>query len=549
MVKGLQSEWGTCSRSVSFDHIPQALACWNNIIVTGLSTGDIILLDAITGVHMSIFSSHTGMVHSLTFSLDGVFLVSGSDDNTVKLWDVQTGGVVKTLHGHTNWVLSVSISPDCTMIASGSCDFTVRLWNAQTGECCCIIGGHNNIVDSVSFSPQNSQLLISASHDKTVRWWNVDGHQIGSTYKGKHVAFSSDGTHFVSWDGPVATVLDSHSGVVVAKLQSPNYIFQCCCFSPNGKFVAGSVHYTIYIWDITGPDPYLIKTLTGHTEDVTSLKFTSSLISSSWDKSIKFWQAGASSTDLVVTSSESMLLDSAQIESVSLEAGDGIAISSDSAGIVKTWNILTGFCKASFQTPAEGNSWRDVQLIGGRLTCIWLKNEKIHVWDVEKGELLQTLDIRSPHWVLDFRISGDRSKVFLLYSNFIKALSIQTGEVIGEVRLEGEPLSKSLIVDGSRIWVFLEGSQTQGWDFGLSGTTPILLPNAPIDGPHLHFIGTKVQHISPSRIEDIVTRKEVFRLSGRYVEPEAVRWDGQYLIAGYKSGEVLILDFNHMILQ
>ena len=24
------------------------------------------------------------------------------------------------------------------------------------------------------------------------------------------------------------------------------------------------------------------------------------------------------------------------------------------------------------------------------------------------------------------------------------------------------------------------------------------------------------------------------------------QWDGQYLVAGYESGEVLILDFNHM---
>ena len=52
------------------------------------------------------------------------------------------------------------------------------------------------------------------------------------------------------------------------------------------------------------------------------------------------------------------------------------------------------------------------------------------------------------------------------------------------------------------------------------------------------------------RIEDTVSGKEVFRLPERYAEPIwAPQWDGQYLVAGYSSGEVLILDLNNMIPQ
>ena len=199
VVKGLQANWGTCSRTVSFDHIPCTLSCWKGLIAVGLRSGDIIILDVITGIHMSVLSCHAGRVNSLVFSLDGTFLVSGGNDETVNLWDIQTGGVIKTLHGHTSWVWSVSISPDCTMIASGSSDCTIRLWDAQTGECCCVIDGYNDLVRSVSFSPTDPKLLISACNDNTIRQWDVDGHQIGSTYEGNYVAFSSDGTHFVSW--------------------------------------------------------------------------------------------------------------------------------------------------------------------------------------------------------------------------------------------------------------------------------------------------------------------------------------------------------------
>ena len=120
---------------------------------------------------------------------------------------------------------------------------------------------------------------------------------------------------------------------------------------------------------------------------------------------------------------------------------------------------------------------------------------------------------------------------------------------MGQVRLEGEPLIDSLIMDGSRVWFFLKDLEIQGWDFGISDSTPIILSNTSPDKPHFCFLGTEYQSTNPSRVEDTVTRKEIFQLFGRYAKPYVARWDGQYLVAGYRSGKVLILDFSHVILQ
>ena len=550
VVNGLQARWGSCFRTTSFNHVPRTLACWENLIAVGLWSGDIIILDVVTGIRRSALSRHTVKINALTFSLDGKSLVSGSDDNTINLWDIQTGGVIMTFSGHKSWVKAISISPDCTRIASGSDDHTICLWDAQTGECCHIIDGHKSSVNSVSFSPRNPQFLISASDDHTIRQWNtINGHQIGPTYDGDNVVLSPDGTHFVSWREATATVQNFDSSVVVTKLQASRHHFQYCCFSPNGKLVAGSVGPMIYIWDITGSDFPLIETLVGHTDNITTHSFSSTLISSSFDKSIKFWQISASLTDPAGTDSESTPIASARITSMCLQASDGVAVSVSEAGLVKTWDLSTGLCKESFQTSAGPQSQRDIQLIDGRLIFVWCTHKKIHIWGPKKKNR-QMVDAISHFSTTRLRISGDGSKVFILDHKYIQALSIWTGEVVGTVRLEHKPSNDPLVVDGSRVWVHFEDSQTQGWDFGIPGSAPFLLSNAPQnpDRPHLDFIdNTKSGSTSPSRIEDTVTGKEVFQLAGRYAKPTIVQWDGRYLVAGYKSGEVLILDFIHMI--
>ena len=100
-------------------------------------------------------------------------------------------------------------------------------------------------------------------------------------------------------------------------------------------------------------------------------------------------------------------------------------------------------------------------------------------------------------------------------------------------------------MDGSKVLVCLGESSVQGWDFGTPGSTPIQFSETSLGRSHLNFVDVrKWLGGSPVRIEDSITRKEVFQLHGRYAEPYVTQWDGRYVIAGYGSGEVLILDFN-----
>jgi WD40 repeat protein len=523
--------------------------------------------------HQDVYSfGHTDHVRSLAFSQDGGLLASGSNDKTVRLWDIQTGAIAKTLSGHSGGVLSVSISLDSATIASGSEDKTIRVWDTQTGNSRYLINHHKDIVTCVNFSPTDPRRLISASLDGIVQQWDIDGCQIGPPYDGYLAAYSPPhGTHFFSYTGSqeAATFRHSDSGEVITKLHVAESDFNCYCFSPDGRFVANAAGRVVYIWDVAGSDPCLVGTFVGHAEGITSLTFSSSLISASDDNTVKFWQIIPSSTEPVMTDAEPTPLTptSTKIESLSLHVTDHIVISSDSAGVVRKWDISTGLCKASFQIPAEGKGRRDARLIDGRLVVVWYtaSNDrvgkiriagaerirlpgggKIHIWDAEGGEPPRTADTPERE-AMDLRISGDGSKVFCLGGGHIRAYSIETGVAAGEVELNGRPLSGSLTVDGSRIWVHFDNSLIQGWDFGVHESPPVLLRNESPRRHPLEFIdGTREWNTCPSRIEDTSTGKGLFQLSGRYARPDKALWDGRYLVAGYPPGEVVVMDFENL---
>jgi len=579
VVKGLPAEWEMCSRTIMLDNSPSAFICWKGTIAVGLDPGEIITLDGITGIQTAILSGHTNSVRSLAFFPDGTSLVSGSEDRTIKLWDVQTGGVIKTFHGHTNYVNSVSISLDCTIIASGSQDKTVRLWDIQAEECHHIIE-QQDWVTHVGFSPTDPQHLISVSGRKVLHW-NINGHKTNpthnshQTYPATDIAFSPNGAQFVSCALEDIVVQNCGSGETITKFHMPNSRVTHCCFSPDSRLIAVVSKNIIYIYDVTSFDPHSLKTFAGHTGSITSLAFSSvsSLISSSNDRSVKFWQMDAlptdpiatdltstplvsslvnqlvkfwktspSSIDPAVADLESTPLDSTPIMSVTLQAKHGIVISSGLDRVVRTWDILTGLCKASFQIPAKDPRWSDARLVNSRLIFVWHMDEKIQIWDAEKRELLQTADTPKPG-VFSIKISGDGSKVFCLFGGSILAWSILTGEVVGEVRYETFADGSSLTVDGSRVWVYSSRSEPLGWDFRTTGSSPIQLSKIHLPHPN----NTKMWDVGQSRVKDTATGKVVFQLAGRFANPSDSQWDGRYLVAGYWSGEILILDFDHML--
>ncbi|MCY7381148.1 MAG: AAA family ATPase [Microcoleus sp. CAN_BIN18] len=273
-------------QSVTFSPDGQRLA--------SASTDKTIKLWSRTGVLLETLEGHTQRVASVSFSPDGQLLASGSYDKTVKVWSLKEDGisnilpcpsaplfpcspsVLLTLDGHSDSVMSVSFSPDSEIIASASKDKTVKLWT-RNGRLIKTLTGHKGWVTGVTFSP-DGEMLASASDDGTVKVWNRDGRLL-RTFEGAHnsfvlgVAFSPDGKMLASAGYDNSVKLWKVDGTLVATLlKGSSDSVTSVSFSPDGLLIAsGSYDHKVKLWSRSGT---LLKTLTGHKDSVMSVSFS-----------------------------------------------------------------------------------------------------------------------------------------------------------------------------------------------------------------------------------------------------------------------------------
>lgn len=343
---------------------------------------------------------HGSPVYSVSFSPFGRLLASGGFDGTVKVWN-QQGELITTL-AFGSPVLSVSFSADGKSLAAGGGQGIIKVWTLESLQRPPVeLKGHTKDVYRVSFSP-NSQILASASEDRTARLWNRDGAMWQPDSQSKlleghqapvyRVQFSSDSQAIVTassdgtiriWRGDDGTFVDTFEGhqdeilgiafspnnrtlasasadrtIRIWRLGNPiqsfshnNRVYDVD-FDPTGKVIASSGIDTIRLWRVQDGSQ-LTEPIKAHEGEVSQVEFapkdnmdnfTGQILASAGKSEIKLWKLKRTASSyelepLITLKSHNSEISSIVFSPPSADRDSQLFASADKNGVIKLWRV------------------------------------------------------------------------------------------------------------------------------------------------------------------------------------------------------------------
>ena len=343
---------------------------------------------------------------------------------------------------------------DKVVCASASADGSVRLWDISTHLDTCTttnndsstsnksnlllpvatITGHTRGINDLAWSPRASNLIATASDDKTLKIWDVtrspasshtssfaSANANGNT-NDNSVGMPSVGTGSTSPsnDNNCNSTGDSITDALVEFKGHSNFCFSVK-FNPQGNLlVSGSFDETVKVWDVRTGE--CVSTLPAHSDPVTGVDFNrdgTCIVSSSHDGLMRIWDV-ATGECLKTIYAEG----NPPVTFVKYSANGKYVLSGMLDGKLRLWNVMGGRDTSIMPTANSSKDYLNIGLSsaqgrGGQCTktyaghrnskyCIFSafsvanpirqsivtgsEDGKVHVYDLQTRNTRQVLD-------------------------------------------------------------------------------------------------------------------------------------------------------------
>ena len=333
-----------------------------------------------------ILTHHNAAINVLAMDRDKTILVAGSEDARISICMIQNMEVKSVLKGHSKGITNLVFGDSNTLISASS-DRTLRVWNIKEEKSYIIFDGvdindilYHDCENAIIASCSDSKLRVFSLEEKKLKnQYNCDTclTKIIRNYNGNFLyAGDSDG-NLLEYD--LETLIEKRrvhsdwdSVIALAISHNDSRLFSSCCSSSN-----------IVIKIYNTQDFTLINKMYGHLKAITSIVINSKstrIFSGSCDSKIMIWDAlnfkkigeFKGHTDAI----RSLVLDSNE---------DSIFSGSDDKSI-RGWNL-----KDSRKIPfLEGHSHKILKIAispNNEFLVSGDENDSLLVWDIIQNKL------------------------------------------------------------------------------------------------------------------------------------------------------------------
>lgn len=257
-------------------------------------------------------------------------------------------------HFESHPVSAVAIAPNNQYLFSGDSKGIVNLWDLNTHNLLFSFIGNREEIQAIIISP-NGKTLLAAGFDRRISAWQIERKSIVSGFYSLNSRYS-------------------HEGVIHA-----------LAVSPDGQLVAsGGSDHKIKIWGgITGKWE---RTLNGHTDSILALVFSADgkmLVSGSADKTIRLWYLSNYQEPEILQGHEQ------RITCLDITNNNQYLITGSLDGIIHIWDLATKTIVKIIKAHSKGILSLAINNISRILATA--NYQEIKLWDLETGDLLQTL--------------------------------------------------------------------------------------------------------------------------------------------------------------